>query len=44
MRRMFFTRNATSRGVLVWQDFAFANALFPDFNRNFMENVKQEVD
>ncbi|ANY68171.1 beta-mannosidase [Paenibacillus sp. BIHB 4019] len=30
-------------GVLVWQDFAFANALFPDFNRNFMENVKQEA-
>ncbi|WP_338552374.1 glycoside hydrolase family 2 protein [Paenibacillus sp. KS-LC4] len=30
-------------GVLVWQDFAFANALFPDFNRNFMENVRQEA-
>ena len=30
-------------GVLVWQDFAFANALFPDFNRNFMDNVKQEA-
>lgn len=31
------------RGVLVWQDFAFANALFPDFNRDFMDNVRQEV-
>ncbi|WP_080832864.1 beta-mannosidase [Cohnella massiliensis] len=31
------------RGLLVWQDFAFANALFPDFNRNFMDNVRREV-
>ncbi|OXM85992.1 beta-mannosidase [Paenibacillus rigui] len=31
------------RGVLVWQDFAFANALFPDFNKNFMDNVRKEV-
>lgn len=31
------------RGVLVWQDFAFANALFPDFNKDFMENVRREV-
>ncbi|MGZ7443209.1 beta-mannosidase [Paenibacillus sp. TH7-28] len=31
------------RGVLVWQDFAFANALFPDFNRDFMDNVRHEV-
>ncbi|PYE52319.1 glycoside hydrolase family 2 protein [Paenibacillus barcinonensis] len=31
------------QGVLVWQDFAFANALFPDFNRDFMHNVRQEV-
>ncbi|WP_405131986.1 glycoside hydrolase family 2 protein [Paenibacillus sp. FSL H8-0317] len=32
------------QGVLVWQDFAFANALFPDFNRDFMDNVRQEVE
>ncbi|WP_440118707.1 beta-mannosidase [Paenibacillus sp. QZ-Y1] len=32
------------QGVLVWQDFAFANALFPDFNRDFMNNVQQEVE
>ncbi|MCL6604301.1 MAG: glycoside hydrolase family 2 protein [Paenibacillus sp.] len=31
------------RGVLIWQDFAFANALFPDFNRDFMDNVRKEV-
>lgn len=31
------------RGVLVWQDFAFANALFPDFNKDFMDNVRREV-
>lgn len=31
------------RGVLVWQDFAFANALFPDFNQNFMSNVRKEI-
>jgi beta-mannosidase len=31
------------RGVLVWQDFAFANALFPEFNKNFMDNVRREV-
>lgn len=32
------------QGVLVWQDFAFANALFPDFNRDFMDNVRREVE
>ncbi|MBD2848369.1 glycoside hydrolase family 2 protein [Paenibacillus sp. IB182496] len=32
------------RGVLVWQDFAFANAQFPDFNREFMDNVRQEAE
>jgi len=32
------------RGVLVWQDFCFANALFPDFNKNFMDNVRAEVE
>jgi beta-mannosidase len=38
-----FYQECDVRGVLVWQDFAFANALFPDFNRDFMENVRQEV-
>ena len=31
------------QGVLVWQDFMFACALYPDFNRNFMENVREEI-
>jgi beta-mannosidase len=31
-------------GILVWQDFAFANALFPDFNKDFMDNVRREVE
>lgn len=30
-------------GLLVWQDFAFANALFPDYNADFMDNVRQEA-
>lgn len=30
-------------GILVWQDFMFACALYPDYNRNFMENVRREV-
>ncbi|MCV9888683.1 beta-mannosidase [Metabacillus halosaccharovorans] len=30
-------------GILVWQDFMFANALYPDYNQNFMENVRNEV-
>lgn len=31
------------KGILVWQDFPFANALYPDFNRNFMENITREA-
>ncbi len=31
-------------GILVWQDFAFANALFPDFNHDYMSNVRSEVE
>ncbi len=31
-------------GILVWQDFAFANALFPDFNHDYMSNVRHEVE
>lgn len=38
-----FYEECDLRGVLVWQDFAFANALFPDFNRDFMDNVRVEV-
>lgn len=39
-----FYEECDTRGVLVWQDFAFANALFPDFNRDFMDNVRKEVE
>ncbi|MHA7963833.1 beta-mannosidase [Paenibacillus sp. CAU 1782] len=38
-----FYESCDELGVLVWQDFAFANALFPDFNRDFMDNVRREV-
>ncbi|MDQ0195917.1 beta-mannosidase [Paenibacillus wynnii] len=38
-----FYNECDRRGVLIWQDFAFANALFPDFNRDFMDNVRKEV-
>ncbi|TVY07637.1 beta-mannosidase [Paenibacillus cremeus] len=38
-----FYEECDKRGVLVWQDFAFANALFPDFNRDFMTNVREEA-
>ncbi len=38
-----FYSECDRRGVLVWQDFAFANALFPDYNRDFMDNVRKEV-
>jgi beta-mannosidase len=30
-------------GMLVWQDFMFANALYPDYNKSFMDNVRDEV-
>ncbi|MDM5153119.1 beta galactosidase jelly roll domain-containing protein [Bacillus sp. DX1.1] len=30
-------------GILIWQDFMFACALYPDYNKNFMENVYQEI-
>ncbi|NGP61166.1 glycoside hydrolase family 2 protein [Paenibacillus thiaminolyticus] len=31
-------------GLLVWQDFMFACALYPDYNRNFMDNVRREIE
>lgn len=30
-------------GILVWQDFMFACALYPDYNKNFMNNVREEI-
>lgn len=31
------------QGILVWQDFMFACAMYPDYNREFMQNVEQEI-
>lgn len=38
-----FYRECDRLGILVWQDFMFANALYPDYNQNFMANVRDEV-
>ncbi|MDF2926018.1 MAG: glycoside hydrolase family 2 protein [Paenibacillaceae bacterium] len=38
-----FYRECDRAGLLVWQDFCFANALFPDYNRDFMDNVREEA-
>ncbi|MBN2909461.1 glycoside hydrolase family 2 protein [Polycladomyces sp. WAk] len=38
-----FYRECDRQGILVWQDFMFACALYPDFNRNFMANVREEI-
>ena len=38
-----FYRECDRLGILVWQDFMFANALYPDYNRNFMANVQDEI-
>ena len=38
-----FYEQCDEQGLLVWQDFAFANTLFPDFNQPFEHNVKAEI-
>ncbi len=38
-----FYKECNRLGILVWQDFMFANALYPDYNQNFMANVQDEV-
>jgi beta-mannosidase len=38
-----FYRECDRQGILVWQDFMFACALYPDFNHNFMANVREEI-
>jgi len=38
-----FYQTCNRLGILVWQDFMFACALYPDYNKNFMDNVKREI-
>ncbi|WP_067933930.1 beta-mannosidase [Alicyclobacillus kakegawensis] len=38
-----FYQECNRQGILVWQDFMFACALYPDFNREFMESVAAEI-
>lgn len=42
--RDIFYDECDQLGILVWQDFMFACALYPDYNRNFMDNVRREVE
>jgi len=39
-----FYQECNRQGILVWQDFMFACALYPDYNKNYMQNVREEVD
>ncbi|MBK9192060.1 MAG: hypothetical protein IPM77_11395 [Crocinitomicaceae bacterium] len=39
----FFYDQCDLRGILVWQDFMFANSLYPD-SENFRQNVLREID
>ncbi|WML29829.1 glycoside hydrolase family 2 protein [Neobacillus sp. OS1-32] len=41
--REVFYHECNRLGILVWQDFMFACALYPDYNRNFMANVRAEI-
>ncbi|MBN3524905.1 beta-mannosidase [Paenibacillus apiarius] len=42
--RNIFYDECDRLGLLVWQDFMFACALYPDYNRNFMDNVRREIE
>ena len=39
-----FYEECNRHGILVWQDFMFSCALYPDYNKNFMANVRNEID
>lgn len=41
--REVFYNQCNKLGILVWQDFMFSCALYPDYNKNFMRNVKEEI-
>ena len=38
-----FYRNCDRMGIMVWQDFMFSCALYPDYHQDFMKNVKNEI-
>ncbi|RCW55367.1 beta-mannosidase [Halanaerobium sp. ST460_2HS_T2] len=38
-----FYKECTKNGILVWQDFMFSCAVYPDYNKNFMKNVENEI-
>jgi beta-mannosidase len=38
-----FYEQCNRLGILVWQDFMFSCALYPDYNKNFMANVREEI-
>lgn len=42
--REIFYQECNRLGLLVWQDFMFACALYPDYNYNYMENVRKEIE
>ncbi|WP_026562630.1 glycoside hydrolase family 2 protein [Bacillus sp. J37] len=42
--REIFYNECNRLGILVWQDFMFACALYPDYNKNYMENVREEIE
>ncbi|MCM3090733.1 MULTISPECIES: beta-mannosidase [unclassified Cytobacillus] len=41
--RDVFYEECNRLGILVWQDFMFSCALYPDYNQNFMLNVRNEI-
>lgn len=38
-----FYEECDRQGILVWQDFMFTCSSYPDFDAEFMENVRQEI-
>ncbi|MGN7297104.1 beta-mannosidase [Ferdinandcohnia sp. SAFN-114] len=42
--RDIFYQECDRLGMLVWQDFMFACALYPDYNYNYMQNVRTEIE
>lgn len=39
----WFYRECDRQGILIWQDFMFACSSYPDFDPEFMANVREEV-